>query len=317
MTATLSEDARPTGRAQVDPSTRIERLADAAGKRVIDPDRDIPGALGDGQILPDDLLSLCDLGLDLTAEQKAKLSREEGASMLDMGARMESILNTGFSMMIAQAPDLTDPRVRFLLHEIGEETRHQRMFIRLIDQIRPTAADPMRGGAMMRRIERLFINRQIAKPAFFHVLVLAGEEIPDLLQRRAVEHEGTDPFLREVNRYHRSEEARHLSYARTVFPELWLSAGPVERQWVRHVGPRVISQMFSFFVHPGVYASIGLPAWPTWKQVNASPTRLQMRYEATRPILQVLLDADVFDGKAVPSGWRELCHVDEAGRPLA
>lgn len=317
MTATVPEDVRTTGRAQVDPSTRIERLAEAAGKRVIDPDRDIPGALGDGQILPDELLSVCDLGLDLTPEQKAKLSREEVAAMLDMGARMEAILNTGFSMMIAQAPDLTDPRVRFLLHEIGEETRHQRMFIRLIDQIRPTAADPMRGGSGMRRLERLFVNRGIAKPAFFHVLVLAGEEIPDLLQRRAVEHEGTDPFLREVNRYHRSEEARHLSYARTVFPELWLAAGPVERQWVRHVAPRVISQMFSFFVHPGVYASIGLPAWPTWKQVNATPTRLQMRYEATRPILQVLLDADVFDGKDLPSSWRELCHVDEAGRPLS
>ena len=98
MTATLSEDARPTGRAQVDPSTRIERLADAAGKRVIDPDRDIPGALGDGQILPDDLLSLCDLGLDLTAEQKAKLSREEVASMHD-DVRVAIMSAEGFSQI--------------------------------------------------------------------------------------------------------------------------------------------------------------------------------------------------------------------------
>ena len=311
---TFATERRPS---RVDADTRIERLADAAGKRIIDPDIDIPGALADGQILPDELLSVADLELDLTPEQKVTLSREEVAAMLDMGARMESILNMGFSMMIAQSPDLTDARVRFLLHEIGEETRHQRMFIRLIDQIGPTAPDPLRHSPTMKRIERFFLNRGQGKPAFFHVLVLAGEEIPDLLQKRAVETPGTDPFLREVNRYHRAEEARHLSYARTVFPEHWADAGVVERSWVRHVAPQVIKQMFAMMVHPGVYASIGLPAFKTWKAVNATPSRLAMRYEATRPILRVLLDSDVFDGGDVSAGWQSLCHVDATGSPLA
>ena len=50
-------------------------------------------------------------------------------------------------------------------------------------------------------------------PAFFCVLVLTGEEVPDLFQKLAGEHPDTDPFIRDVNRYHRAEEARHLAFA--------------------------------------------------------------------------------------------------------
>ena len=50
--------------------------------------------------------------------------------------------------------------------------------------------------------------------------MLAGEEIPDLMQKLASEHPETDPLLAEVNRYHRQEEARHLAFARMRLPEL-------------------------------------------------------------------------------------------------
>ena len=44
-------------------------------------------------------------------------------------------------------PDLRDPRVTYMLHEIGEEARHSRAFIRLIDELGPTAAQPDRPAA--------------------------------------------------------------------------------------------------------------------------------------------------------------------------
>jgi hypothetical protein len=40
------------------------------------------------------------------------------------GVRFESVLMAGFSMEILGRRDLTDPRVTYLLHEMGEETRH-------------------------------------------------------------------------------------------------------------------------------------------------------------------------------------------------
>ncbi|MGI8793020.1 MAG: diiron oxygenase [Acidimicrobiales bacterium] len=273
--------------------TRIERLSAAASNRIIEPDVDLVGEIRPGQIIPDELLTIHGLDLDLTPEQKATLSREETAAMLRSGIAFEAILNSGFSMQIAKSTNLTDPRITFLLHEIGEETKHQRLFQRVLRQLDPQAK---------RRTMSLFDSALeavgphliISLPALLLTLVLAGEEIPDLVQKRASEHPDTDPFLAEVNRYHRAEEARHLSYARAVYPETWEKANLAERVAVRHVAPLVITDLFRFLVSPGVYETIGLPAKDTWDAVQACPVRIALRHEAIRPVLRVLLDAGGF-----------------------
>ena len=153
-------------------------------------------------------------------------------------------------------------------------------------------------------------------PSLFCLLVLSGEEVPDLLQKLASEHPDTDPMIKAVSKYHRQEEARHLAFARMIFPEQWAAAGRLERFLVRHLGSHIAKAMFDTIVHPGVYATVGLPAWPTWKAVNRSPGRSAMRYRALRPLLTQLLDADVFRGGLVPKGWQRACGVDRHGREL-
>jgi hypothetical protein len=155
----------------------------------------------------------------------------------------------------------------------------------------------------------------IRRPALLDVLVLAGEEIPDLLQKKAAEHPDTDPFLAEVNRYHRQEEARHLAFARTVLPEEWRAASWADRFAVRHVAPLVIRDMFRLLVHPGVYETVGLPGWATWRAVNRSSERVALRHEATRQVLDAMIRAKVFGPGRVPRGWRDLCGVDAEGTP--
>ena len=312
MTATLTKT--PAG--FDDPASRkIEKLNAASLRRVIDPDIDLPGALGDGQVLPDELLSLAGLAEleQLTPEQRVLLSREEAASVIDVGLRFEAVLMAGFALEIAHAEDLTDPRVVYALHEIGEETRHSRLFSRLLTQLRPTAPTPLK---FLQPIEKLGIRWIIRHPAFFYVLVLGGEEIPDLLQKLAAEHPDTDPFLREVNRYHRAEEARHLAYARTVMAEHWAAAGAVERYAVKRFAPLVIGGMFEMLVHPGVYATVGLPMWSTWKAAKRNPRRIALRHDATRPIVKAMLEAGVLREGRVPSRWRRLAGVDRAGQPI-
>lgn len=292
--------------------TRIERLSAAASNRIIEPDVDLLGEIGPGQIIPDELLTIHGLDLDLTSEQKATLSREETAAMFRSGIAFEAVLNSGFSMQIAKSTNLTDPRITFLLHEIGEETKHQRLFQRVIRQLDPQAK--RRSMPLLDRVlEAVGPQLIISLPALLLTLVLAGEEIPDLVQKRASEHPDTDPFLAEVNRYHRAEEARHLSYARAVYPETWERANLAERVAVRHVAPWVITDLFRFLVPPGVYATVGLPAKETWDAVQACPERVALRHEATRPVLRVLLDAEVFGREGVTSGWQNLCGVDAAG----
>src|SRR5205085_2548516 len=163
-----------------------------------------------------------------------------------------------------------------------------------IQELAPQARNPFeRGlaGFVGHRIMRWVVRQ----PALLTVFVLAGEEIPDLLQRITSEHPDTDPLLAAVNRYHRQEEARHLSFARTVLPELWAQAPPREKRRVRWLAPRIIAMLFDGLVHPGVYSSVGLPGWETWKAVRRSPSRIALRHAATRPILATLLATGVLE----------------------
>ena len=294
---------------------RVVKLTAASARRVIDPDAELVGHLGEGQLLPDCLLSTAGLDVDLSPHQRATLAREEVASLFRAGIRFEAVLAAGFSAHIASAGDVTDPRITFLLHEVGEETRHQRLFQRIVDEADPQAHPPIPQW-LLGGIYRTITHASMELPAMFDVLVLGGEEIPDLLQKLASNHDTTDPFLREVNRYHRLEEARHLSFARAIFPEVWARAGQADRRAVRHVAPRVIRLMFDMLVHPGVYPTVGLPARETWLEANRSPLRRALRHAATRPILEVLVAEGALERGQLPKGWRQLCGVNRFGVPV-
>jgi hypothetical protein len=294
---------------------RIERLSTASLNRILEPDIDVPGEVGDGQVLPDELLTIAglpELLASLSPDQKRTLSREEFGSIVATGVRFESILMAGFSMEIVNTRDLSDPRVTYLLHEMGEETRHSRLFVRLLTQIRPQAKNPF-DARVFQLLERLVLPFLTAMPALFCLLVLSGEEVPDLMQKLASEHPDSDPMIKSVSKYHRQEEARHLAFARMLFPEQWAKAGRVERFLVRHLGSRIAIGMFDTIVHPGVYGTVGLPAWKTWKAVNRSAGRTALRHQALRPLLTQLLDAGVFHGSRVPRGWRVATGSDRRG----
>jgi hypothetical protein len=295
---------------------RIERLSSISARRVLEPDQEVPGQIGDGQVIGDELLSVHDLGLDLTVEQRRTLAYEEIASITEEGIRFESILCAGFSMEIQREPDLTDPWVTYALHELGEETRHSRLFVRLLDQLQPTASNPFNHG-VLGFAKRRVLNFITTRPPLFYTMVLAGEEIPDLLQKRSLEHPDTDPFLVQVNRYHRQEEARHLAFARMRLPELWARAPRRHRVAVRRFAPSIIQMQYEGLLHPGIYRAAGLPGWRTWHRIHRSASVTALRHQATRPILQALIEAGAFKPGRIPRGWRRLCGVTRSGQPIA
>jgi hypothetical protein len=295
---------------------RVERLNTVSARRVLEPEGALPwDEMREGRVLDDELLSVRDLDLALDDATRAQLSREETASMLDAGIRFEAALTAGFALQIADAPNVSDPRVTYMLHEIGEESRHSRAFARLVAMLGPRAQNPLDRG-VARWVGRRLIRWIVKQPTLLMTLVLAGEEIPDLLQRLASEHPGTDPLVAALNRYHRQEEARHLSFAHAVLPELWAEAPARERRRVHHLAPRIVQTLFDTMIHPGVYAAVGLPAWPTWRAARRSPTRVALRHAGTRPILDALVDAGAIRRGRVPRAWRDLCGVDRHGRPV-
>ncbi len=285
----------------------VERLSRVSARRVIEPEVDLPGELGEGRLIADELLSVAGLDLDLTDEQRVRLSREEVAAIADEGTRFEAVLTAGFALQMSKAPDLTDPRITYLLHELGEETRHSRLFISVLATIGSSARNPFERGVLGYVKHRVVRDVILGRPLLMDILVLAGEEIPDLIQKRMAEHPGTDPYLAEVNRYHRQEEARHLAFARTVLPELLAAAPRRERFLVRHAAPLLIEIMFDSLVHPAVYRTVGLPAWRTWWAVKRSPQRLALRHEATAPVLAAVTAAGTFGRRGRPTRrWRAL-----------
>src|SRR3984957_5629815 len=99
---------------------RIGRLSTASLNRIFEPHVDVPGEVGDGQALPDELLSIADLPeilASLSPEQKRTLAREGFGSIVAPGVRFESVLMAGFSVEIVSTRDLTDPRGTYFLHE--------------------------------------------------------------------------------------------------------------------------------------------------------------------------------------------------------
>lgn len=296
---------------------RIERLSHVSAKRVIEPDVEVTGEFRDGQILPDDLLLTAGLGLELTAEQKAVLSREQVAAMLDGGIRLESVLLAGAGLLMSTWPDLTDARVTYLLHEVGEETRHSRLFARMIEQLQPTAQNPFNTGFNRRVGSRLY-RLTATHPLLFCVMVLAGEEYPDLVQRRSIEHPDTDDYLRRCNLYHREEEARHLAFGRLLLPELWERASRRERWLAKRFAPFLVRLMIETQLsHPGVYAAVGLPPRRTSWRIHHGATQRALAAEAMRGVLKALLAAAPELVGRVPRGWRRLGQVDRHGQPLS
>lgn len=293
---------------------RVERLNTASVRHVIEPDVDVVGEFGAAQIIPDDLLSTAGLDLDLTQEQRTTLAREELASMMRLGIAFEAILIAGFAFQLAVAPGVTDPRFTYALHEIGEETRHSRLFARVVEQLEPAQRHPI-DGKVSRRIRARLLPLILRRPATLDALVLGGEEIPDLLQKLVSEHPDADDYLRRVSRYHRQEEARHIAYARTTVAEHYRSTTWSDRAAVRRLVPRLIGFMFDMMVQPLVYPTIGLPAWKTWSAVRHSEPRLALRREASRSVLKSLIDSGVFGPGEVPRAWRRLCEVDRNGVP--
>ena len=297
---------------------RVARLNAASLRKVIEPEADVVGEVRAGRIVADELLSINGMDVDLTPEQRATLSREEIAAILDNGFRFEQILMAGFCLELSMKDDLGDPRVAYALHEVGEETRHSRLFARVVQQVGATATNPLRGaGRIGRWIETRGNYALITRPALLNTMILGGEEIPDLFQKLASEHPDTDPYLAAVSRYHRQEEARHLSFARMQVSERWKTATFSDRVAVRRVAPVLIREVFHSMVHPGVYASVGLPPWKTWLAVRKLPERIAIQQRASRPVLDALVAGGTFKPGRIPKGWQKLCGVDRHNRPLA
>lgn len=297
----------------------LDHLSSVSAKRVVEPEElfDWSAIRTDGPPIAIEKVSAYGLG-DWTDEQYADLATEEVCATLDAGARMETMLCRALSDKIVRAEDLTQPWIRYALHEVGEETRHTRAFLRFIEAYGPLTRSPFFHGPLERFLCRPLLRYGMRGKATWAMLTLIGEEVPDLLQAIAADAPDTDPVLAAVNRYHRSEEARHIAFAQHMLGARAPGVPWHERIYFRYVSGFHAWLAWAAFFPPSVYGVLGLTKtaqWRLWWRAQHTPARTWLRQASTRPVLKALRESGALKGK-VPRMWRHLCGVDADAQPL-
>ena len=222
--------------------------------------------------LPEHVLSISgtDAYARLAPEERKLLSLHEAVSYYSAGIWLENMLMYGFIVHLYDM-DYADPDVRYMLHEVGDETNHSIMFHEFIRRAGL-------GYAPVRRPSHVFMrmaHRQMARvnPPLFFIGILIGEESPDYVARATREDEGVHPIVRRIMEIHSIEEGRHIAYAREYLARHFQGAGPLRKLHARILTPFAVIQILDEFYRP---------RWP--KGYDAAPAHLRFRPEVKAAI---------------------------------
>jgi len=148
----------------------------------------------------------------LPAETRARIGLHGIASNMKAGLQFENVLKRGLLEYAFRLPD-GSPEFRYVYHEVIEEAQHSLMFQEFVNRAgleTPGLPWDMRLGS------RRVIGLARRFPAMFFVFVLGGEDPIDHVQRTVLRSgKEIHPLLERIMRIHVTEEARHLSFARS------------------------------------------------------------------------------------------------------
>ena len=222
--------------------------------------------------LPERILSIhgTDTYARLTLEERKLLSLHEAVSYYSAGIWLENMLMYGFVVHLYDM-DYADPDVRYMLHELGDETNHSIMFHEFIRRAGLGFAPP-------RRLSHVFMrmaHRQMARlnPYLFFIGILIGEESPDYVARATRQDESVHPVARRIMEIHSIEEGRHIAYAREYLARHFRGAGALSKWHARLITPVAVIQILDEFYRP---------RWT--KGYDAAPAHLRFRPEVKAAI---------------------------------
>lgn len=290
----------------VDRDTLARRLLKTAKKHSFDPfiELDWDAELDpDVFWLPEKHVSLYGTKLwsEMDHRQRVELSKHELASMY----RTEMWVETGLmQMLVRHVYDLpgNSPNSWHVFAEIAEECRHSMMFGRVIERTGcPDYAPRWLPDQLMRGF------KTVCTPTMTMAGALFFEEYGDTFQREAAKDEAIQPLVREASHVHVVEEARHIQFARDELarrvPELGVAERVVISAGLGTFGPLVIDN----FVHPDVYANVGLPVERARAEAASNPSHHEtIRWASTRSV-RLFEDLGLV-GPVTRAAWRR-SHV--------
>lgn len=227
---------------------------------------------------------------ELSPEQQVQLSWHEFASTASVGLWFELCLMQAL-LRYAYDRDPASAHVQYALTEIGDETRHSVMFARAAERLAPGR----RYGPTPRvhRLGRLW-KTVAAGPAMF-ASVLVAEEYLDRLQREILTAPALLPLAVDVARVHVTEEARHVSYARTALqhsaPRLSRPVRALHQQLTAVTAAFVVDAL----IDPAVYAAVGLDPVLAARAARESEAHRETRRWAAERVIAFLGSTGMHD----------------------
>jgi hypothetical protein len=179
----------------------------------------------------------------------------------------------------------------YLHHFVDEENKHMIMF----------------GEFCRRYIGKIYPEKKIALPreyakgeedvAFF-CKVLVVEELGDYYNVALMRDERVEPFVREINRVHHVDEARHLAFGRQYTAELYAEHS---KAWSDEVLDRFrewlvqyIRSCWGDYYNPAMYRDAGLPGAYELRTLGLShPACAESRRRASAKLVSFFLEQGI------------------------
>jgi len=148
----------------------------------------------------------------LPEEARARIGLHGITSNMKAGLQFENVLKRGLLEYAFRLPD-GSPEFRYVYHEVIEEAQHSLMFQEFVNR---TGLETPGLPWELRLGSRNVVGLARRFPALFFVFVLGGEDPIDHVQRTVLHSDKEiHPLLERIMRIHVTEEARHLSFARS------------------------------------------------------------------------------------------------------
>jgi hypothetical protein len=241
--------------------------------------------------LPPDALSLAGVPEfeALPAQLRRRVSHVEYAHLLQAGLWLESLFMARLATLAHRSDDVVR-RARFL-HEVREEAGHSLMFVELLH--RSGFATRAEHGPVLRVVDML-ARLLPTGSAFFWALVVAGEELPDRLNRRlkrGVDDVTLSSVVYRMVQIHMRDEAVHAAYSREQCAQAAASAPAGLRALLSPSLSLAIALYANYVYFPpaATYASAGLANPQCWRALaRRNPARHLQVAQMLRPTLAFL-----------------------------
>ncbi len=240
----------------------------------------------------------------MTPEQRVELGKHEACSIATVGLWFEVLLMQRL-LKDVYAEDPTTPRAQFALTEVADECRHSQMFARMVTT---AGVEPYGPRESVRQLGKLFsvVNRG---PAAYGAILVA-EEVLDRLQREQAGDEDIQPLMRQVNKIHIMEEARHVSFARDEVLRGMAELSRTELAYQRFICAFTSMFVVRSLINPRVYAAVGIDPAEGRRAALANPHHREMIRWAGEKILSFLDEAGLVAAPGMTC-WRASFLVGE------